>query len=184
MSSHTQGGTTRWMSPELFDPETQDHRPTKDSDCYALGMVIYEVLGERIPFYQYPNLMIPGKVIGGDRPERPQGTEGVLFVSDVWEVLERCWTPQPGNRPSIEDVLQCLEQASRSWTPPSRLLAASSITDSLTRRFSDSVAAESMDGNGMSSPSQSAPSQPPEERKSAGITDWVCWTSFLDEFWY
>ena len=34
------------MSPELLDPDrfgNGDRRPTKRSDCYALGMVIYEV---------------------------------------------------------------------------------------------------------------------------------------------
>lgn len=34
-------GTVRWMSPELlFD---QDSRANRESDCYALGMVVYEV---------------------------------------------------------------------------------------------------------------------------------------------
>ena len=40
------GGTFRWMSPELLDPDRfgiSDGRPTKRSDCYALGMVVYEV---------------------------------------------------------------------------------------------------------------------------------------------
>ena len=34
------------MSPELLDPErfgASDDRPTKQSDCYAFGMVVYEV---------------------------------------------------------------------------------------------------------------------------------------------
>ena len=33
------------MSPELLDPPRfgSDGRPTPESDCYALGMVIYEV---------------------------------------------------------------------------------------------------------------------------------------------
>ena len=37
------------MSPELLDPErfgipqSEGDRPTMQSDCYALGMVIYEV---------------------------------------------------------------------------------------------------------------------------------------------
>ena len=34
------------MSPELLDPDRfgiTDNRPTKESDCYALGMVVYEV---------------------------------------------------------------------------------------------------------------------------------------------
>ena len=46
LMSFTAGGTTRWMSPELLYPEKygiSDDRPTKQSDCYALGMVVYEV---------------------------------------------------------------------------------------------------------------------------------------------
>jgi serine/threonine protein kinase len=49
LMSFTAGGTRRWMSPELLDPERfgipqlEGDRPTRQSDCYALGMVIYEV---------------------------------------------------------------------------------------------------------------------------------------------
>ena len=49
LMSFTAGGTYRWMSPELRDPEmfgipqSEGDRPTRQSDCYALGMVIYEV---------------------------------------------------------------------------------------------------------------------------------------------
>ena len=53
LSSCIQGGTIQWMSPELLDPERFDlkeTRPTKESDCYALGMVIYEVLSGQTPF--------------------------------------------------------------------------------------------------------------------------------------
>ena len=46
----TPGGTFRWMSPELLDPESfgvphseEMYRPTTLSDCYAFGMVTYEV---------------------------------------------------------------------------------------------------------------------------------------------
>ena len=39
------GGTLCWMSPERLDPPHfgTNGRPTRESDCYALGMVIYEV---------------------------------------------------------------------------------------------------------------------------------------------
>ena len=52
LMSFTSGGTYRWMSPELLDPEAfgigvphseESNRPTTQSDCYAFGMVIYEV---------------------------------------------------------------------------------------------------------------------------------------------
>ena len=110
-----QGGTYRWMSPELLDPEKfnlKDGRPTKHSDCYALGMVVYEVLSGKVPFFGYTHPIVIVKVLAGEHPRRPQGTGGVWFTDHVWTVLERCWTPQPGNRPNIEDVLQCLEQVS------------------------------------------------------------------------
>lgn len=44
-SVDSSGGTYRWMSPELLDPRgfCSKGRPTRESDCYALGMTIYEV---------------------------------------------------------------------------------------------------------------------------------------------
>jgi serine/threonine protein kinase len=134
------------MSPELFDPEIQDPIPTKHSDCYALGMVIYEVLSGRVPFSQFPNLVVPGIVFSGKRPGRPKGLEGVWFTDDVWAVLERCWTHQPNDRPGIEDVLQCLEEASRVWTPPSpQVVASSSMPGSPTWSVSSTSSEQSTD---------------------------------------
>lgn len=44
-SFDSSGGTPVWMSPELLDSFLPgcNVRPTCESDCYALGMVIYEV---------------------------------------------------------------------------------------------------------------------------------------------
>jgi serine/threonine protein kinase len=45
------------MSPELLDPErfgipqSEGDRPTRQSDYYALGMVIYEVRVHVSPFF-------------------------------------------------------------------------------------------------------------------------------------
>ena len=46
LPTFTTGETLPWMSPELLDPsmlEDGDPRPTKESDCFALGMLVYEV---------------------------------------------------------------------------------------------------------------------------------------------
>ena len=119
----TQGGIVRWMSPELLDSGAQDRQPTKYSDCYALGMVIYEVISLCMPFYRYQNSAIPGKVVQGVRPKRLKGVNGVWFTDDVWEMLERCWVPKPGNRPRIEDVLHCLERGLMPQRLPPRSLS-------------------------------------------------------------
>jgi hypothetical protein len=110
------------MSPELLDPDQfgfKDSRPTKESDCYALGMVIYEVLSGQVPFTPYNHFIVVRKVTEGERPGRPEGVKGAWFTDDLWGTLELCWGPQPGNRPSIEAVLECLERVSRTRKPPS-----------------------------------------------------------------
>jgi len=118
-------GTTRWMSPELLHPDQfgpEDSRPTKESDCYALGMVIYEVLSGQAPFAPLKDFIVMRKVVDGERPTRPEGIKGVWFTDDLWEMMELCWAPRPENRPDTAAVLERLEQVSRvsrSWTPPS-----------------------------------------------------------------
>ena len=107
------------MSPELLDPEAFGLKiscPTKESDCYALGMVIYEVLSGRPPFTQYEGTVVILKVMGGERPERPRGTQAEWFTDDLWGMLELCWKPQPYDRPSLKAMLGRLEGV----TPPSR----------------------------------------------------------------
>lgn len=104
------------MSPELLNPQTEVGRPAKPSDCYAFGMVIYEVLSGRVPFYQLTHAAAILAALQGNRPERPEGVEGVWFTDDIWRVLQSCWASQPSNRPSIEDALLHLEGTS---IPPS-----------------------------------------------------------------
>jgi len=110
----------RWMSPELLDPDGfgfGDGR-TKESDCYALGMVVYEVLSGQAPFSGSRAAIVLQKVIEGKHPERPGGTEGMWFMDDLWWTLNLCWATEPKSRPSIEAVLKCLGRVSRGWRPP------------------------------------------------------------------
>jgi len=111
------------MSPEILDPDMfgfKDSRPTKESDCYALGMVVLEVLSGRPPFTPDKDFIVMRKVIDGERPGRPEGSDGAWFTDDLWRMLELCWTAQPDSRPSIEAVLECLERVSGTRKPPSQ----------------------------------------------------------------
>ena len=105
------------MSPELFDQDQtnpEGTRPTKQSDCYALGMVIYEVLSGQAPFAQFHPGMVVLKVLQGERPVRPNGLEGTRFTDGLWRTLNLCWDAQPQRRPSVGAVLECLELVSRT----------------------------------------------------------------------
>ena len=121
-SPEPEGGAIQWMSPELLDPGKfglKDSCSTRESDCYALGMVIYEVLSGLTPFAGCRDGTVVLKVLDGERPGRPQGAEGARFTDALWEMLERCWNPQPHDRPSVEAVLEFLEGISGPAGSPS-----------------------------------------------------------------
>ena len=104
------------MSPELIHPQRfriEKGRPTKSSDCYALGMVIYETISGHLPFHEDADLTVFVEVMGGKHPPRE-----ALFTDTLWETLEWCWEFQPGTRPSVEDVLQRLEVEVKVEIPP------------------------------------------------------------------
>ena len=107
----TEGGTVQWMSPELLDPERfylEGSHPTKESDCYGLGMVLYEILSGQTPFAPSKAPVVIWMVLEGRRPARPQGAEGRLFTDAIWGVLELCWKAQPSERTSVQAVFQVL----------------------------------------------------------------------------
>lgn len=135
-TQNAEGGTLRWLSPELIAPQQfglKKSRMTKSSDCYAFGMVIYEVVSGRLPFHKDPSYTIPFKVVNGDRPPR-----GGKFTGRLWELLGSCWAPQPNDRLSIGDVLQrLLEVVSNPSDPPSPGSGGGVETDSDDQDSSD-----------------------------------------------
>jgi len=109
-----EGGAIQWMSPELLYPERFNlvkSRPTEKSDCYAMGMVIYEVLSGQTPFSQSILSATIAKVLEGKRPERPEGEEGKSFTDAIWRLLELCWKHQPSDRANARAVLACLDDS-------------------------------------------------------------------------
>ena len=115
ISSCIGGGTIQWMSPELIDPESfglEKTRPTKESDCYALGMVVYEVLSGRTPFAPWKAPLVIQKVLKGERPVRPRGEGASLFTDSIWRTLELCWKRKLTKRANVKAVLTCLGASS------------------------------------------------------------------------
>ena len=106
----------RWMSPELIAPEEfglKTSYPTKSSDCYSLGMVTYEIFSGNVPFHEVSDVAVFLKVVKGERPCCKIG-----FPEHLQNIMEQCWTPQPNERPSVEDVLEYLEACSSMSVPP------------------------------------------------------------------
>ena len=137
-----EGGRLPWMSPELSHPkelEIATYNPTESSDCYALGMVIYEVLSGQKPFSGYKLKTVHAMIHKGERPVRPQGAEGRWFTDDIWKILKRCWEPHQSDRPRARDILQFFEaqqrREGRGWgtipRDPLPVVRVSSLASSL-----------------------------------------------------
>ncbi|KAG8860163.1 hypothetical protein FRB96_004188 [Tulasnella sp. 330] len=101
-------GSTRWMSPELLNNSPR----SRESDIYALGMTITEILTGRLPF---PDLVNPGSVIyaimtGQRPPTEPVSRNGKSF-RDIWILATSCWHSDPAQRPSSRSIGDTIKRA-------------------------------------------------------------------------
>ena len=129
-------GTTRWMSPELLDPVgfDSDGLPSCKSDCYALGMTIYEVvvfslpgvlwliflqvLSGLPPFHHLRSPVVSPAILRGERPGRPLDALTLGFTDTLWELLQLCWSESASARPTARQLFDYLHPASLTWKPP------------------------------------------------------------------
>jgi serine/threonine protein kinase len=130
----TSGGSLRWMSPELLDPKRfnlPDPRPTKESDRFALGMVIYEVLCGHVPYHGVDRERISRVVLKGIRPSKPKEAAHLGLFDELWEMLQRCWDEKREARPDLEAICTCLNEVVHLWHVRTDLSATSDDTESV-----------------------------------------------------
>lgn len=102
--SLTPYGTIPWMAPELFVLKPIF---SKQSDIYALGMTFWEIAARKVPYFeQLDRTVIMQEVKNGQREEIPANCP-----EDFAKIIRRCWSADPKERPSTEDILALL----RDW---------------------------------------------------------------------
>ncbi|KAJ7093746.1 kinase-like domain-containing protein [Mycena epipterygia] len=105
-TANARAGTARYQAPELFRGESQNHF---GSDVYAFACVCYEIMTEKIPFYDLPNDMtVMFKVLEGKRPLRPMSWSGTRALDNVWSLMENCWGEKAEMRPSASQIVEHL----------------------------------------------------------------------------
>ncbi|KAJ4491943.1 kinase-like domain-containing protein [Lentinula edodes] len=118
-----QGGTLRWMAPELLYPipGIECYKRTTASDVYAYGCLCIEVYTGRVPFADVRSeIMVLEKVLKGERPERPLGTNAM--TDELWNLINACWKHDRAARPKSGLVVDHLKHIlRRSATDPAVL---------------------------------------------------------------
>ncbi|CAE7167720.1 unnamed protein product [Rhizoctonia solani] len=110
-NNHSWPGTIRWAAPEMLLEEVTEK--TTETDVYALGMTMLEVFAGHAP---YPDCRSDISVIRavdrGTLPARPTQLGNNHKDDKMWQLLVRCWSRRPSERPLSTFIAGALEYMS------------------------------------------------------------------------
>lgn len=101
-------GTYRWMAPELYSTVTlrrgDKKHYTNKVDVYSFGIVLWELLTNRMPFEGMSNLQAAyAAAFKQVRPPLPEDAPPELMF-----IVQSCWVEDPTIRPSFNQIVRML----------------------------------------------------------------------------
>ncbi|KAF8521128.1 kinase-like domain-containing protein, partial [Hysterangium stoloniferum] len=90
------GGSLPWRAPELVN---ENGDPTFQSDVYSFGMLVQEVMTGRPPYAERSLKQLVSAITNNEFP-----TSGTEVSNDLRQLLIKCWSAVPDNRPDIKQV--------------------------------------------------------------------------------
>jgi len=98
-------GVIAYTAPEVL----QGQPKSKASDVYAFGIIMWEISSGKPAFYEYDDMVcLKLNVCGGVRPDIVSDTPDCYI-----ELMKRCWAHDPSERPTIEEIIEHLENFSK-----------------------------------------------------------------------
>eukprot|EP00008_Paramoeba_atlantica_P014080 CAMPEP_0201481142 /NCGR_PEP_ID=MMETSP0151_2-20130828/5464_1 /ASSEMBLY_ACC=CAM_ASM_000257 /TAXON_ID=200890 /ORGANISM="Paramoeba atlantica, Strain 621/1 / CCAP 1560/9" /LENGTH=702 /DNA_ID=CAMNT_0047863209 /DNA_START=533 /DNA_END=2641 /DNA_ORIENTATION=+ len=90
-------GTPFYTAPEVL----LGGDPSKESDVYSFGILLYEFVSRKLPFSNYENYEVFKKALTTQavRPTLPKDCP-----PEVATLIERCWDQNPNKRPNFVDI--------------------------------------------------------------------------------
>ncbi|KAG8977311.1 hypothetical protein FRB90_008826, partial [Tulasnella sp. 427] len=97
------GGTAGYIARETLEGE---ELPQPSADVYSFGGLILAAISGKNPFWNKIN--DAGRIVAvckGSKPE-PEDHPGLPVNDSLWALLERCWSSEPGDRPTMLEVME------------------------------------------------------------------------------
>ncbi|XP_010931355.1 serine/threonine-protein kinase STY13 [Elaeis guineensis] len=112
-------GTYRWMAPELYSTVTlrrgEKKHYTNKVDVYSFGIVLWELLTNRMPFEGMSNLQAAyAAAFKQMRPPLPEDAPPELMF-----IVQSCWVEDSNTRPSFSQIIRMLNALLFTLPPPS-----------------------------------------------------------------
>ncbi|THH09475.1 hypothetical protein EW145_g1994 [Phellinidium pouzarii] len=102
-------GSIRWMAYELIAESEIYTKHTKESDVWAFGMTVYELLTKEVPYARIVDIsQVIVSVIRGKLPSPNSFDDLPQWKQDVYRMCESCWTQDPANRITMADAVEVL----------------------------------------------------------------------------
>lgn len=107
VATEAHGYTARWTAPEILKGAD---KMTWEADVFSFGMVVIEAFTGKHPFCEWKHPAVMVKIIEGERPAYPQGTEALGFVAQIWDMAVDCWRHDSTQRPTMAAVVGFLRE--------------------------------------------------------------------------
>ncbi|CAG8541892.1 4445_t:CDS:2 [Funneliformis caledonium] len=90
-----------YLAPEIIDIQSYSRRYTTKSQIFSIGMLLWELAFQRIPYKDWQIATVQNHVLSGKREEINLGVDQSIIQQGFINLIEAAWQQDPDDRPDI-----------------------------------------------------------------------------------